>query len=114
MNPVPYDLYRKTFPAGAAVSLAGSAIDFVVLMKPAGATGLRQAAANRPAQNLVFLSTGRRIHVPALPGAPAREISIYDLSGKCLARAVLGRETSVFDAGEAAAVGLHLIRVRGL
>jgi hypothetical protein len=39
---------------------------------------------------------------------------MYDLSGKCLARAVLGREASVFDAGEAAAGGLHLIRVRGL
>jgi hypothetical protein len=88
--------------------------DFVVLMKPAGATGLRQTPGAAPARHLVFLSTGRRIRVPAIPGGPAREVSMYDLSGKCLARAVLGREASVFDAGEAAAGGLHLIRVRGL
>jgi beta-galactosidase len=115
MNPVPYDLYRKTFPAGASVSLAGSAIDFVVLMKPAGGTGLREMAAGKPpAAGLVFLSAGRRIRVPALAGSEAREVSLYDLGGKCLAKGILGQEESVFDAGEAVSGGLHLIRVRGL
>lgn len=113
MNLVPYDVYGKRFPAGAPVSLAGSAIDFVVLVKPSGQTGIRhQAAEIRAGAQYTFLSAAKRFAVPAIPGSPYREIAIYDLSGHCLQTAPLGEGAESFTAAGAAARGLRIIRMR--
>jgi beta-galactosidase len=113
MNLVPYDVYGKRFPAGASVSLAGSAIDFVVLVRPAGQTAIRRHADDRTAASgYAFLSAARRFDVAGLPGGPYREIAIYDLSGKCLQKARLGENEDYFTAAETAAEGVRIIRMR--
>jgi beta-galactosidase len=113
MNLVDYEVYGKSFPPGAAVSLGSSAVDFVVLLKPAGSTGIRAgnpAVAQLPGYS--FLSAAGRISVPRTPGNLPRAIGIYDLSGKCLLKAVLGGDQDVFLAGEAAGQGIRIIRVQ--
>jgi hypothetical protein len=113
MNPVAYEVYAKTFASGAAVSLAGSAVDFVVLVKAAGQTPLRPRAGEAPAaRDYAFLSAARRIAVPRMAGGLEREISIYDLSGRCLERASLADGQEVFDTADAAGAGIRIIRIR--
>jgi beta-galactosidase len=112
MNPVTYEVYGKPFASGAAVSLAGSAIDFVVLVKTTGLTGLRSGAGEvRASQGYVFLSAAKRIAVPRMPGGLPKEISIYSLSGKCVKKALLAGDQEIFEAGDAAGAGIHIIRI---
>lgn len=112
MNLVDYALYGKAFPAGAKVSLGSSVIDFVVLVKPSGVTGIREIArVASPRSGYAFLSADRRIVVPRLPGLPARTVGIYDLSGKCLQKAILRGDEDFFVAGKAAGQGVRIIRV---
>lgn len=113
MNPVAYEVYGKSFAAGAAVSLAGSAIDFVVLVKSAGPTGLGPRAEGIAiAHGYAFLSAAKRFAVPRMPGGLPREVAIYDLSGNCVKKARLAGDQGVFDAGDAAGAGIHIIRIR--
>jgi len=113
MNPVDYAVYGKTFPAGASVKLGGTAIDFVVLVKAVGRTGLRADARGiSPSSGYCFLSAEKRIAIPVAPGGATREIAIYDLFGKCLRKTMLGGNESVFDPGDAIGGGVHIIRVR--
>jgi beta-galactosidase len=113
MNLVDYEVYGKSFPAGASVEVGGTAIDFAVLVKAAGTTGTRtQAGGNPPSAGYHFLSAGRRFVVPRIPGSPFREIAVYDLHGRCLKTSIMGDNEDVFDAGEAAGKGVRLIRVR--
>ena len=113
MNLVDYELYGKALPAEAKVSLGSSAIDFVVLVKPSSVTGIRERArAAAPLSGYAFLSANRRVVVPRIPGYLARAVEIYDLSGKCLQKAVLRGDQDVFIAGEAAGQGVRIIRMR--
>lgn len=115
MNPVDYEVYGKTFAAGAAVKLGGTAIDFVVLVKAKGPTGLRaRAGAIPPASRYCFLSAAKRIPIPMVAGSVAREITIHDLSGKCLRKTTLRTSETSFDAGDAVGEGVHIIRVKAL
>jgi hypothetical protein len=113
MNLVDYAVYGKTFPAGASVKLGGTAVDFVVLAKAAGRTGMRAGARGiTPASGYAFLSAARRIAIPPAAGDAAREIALYDLSGKCLRKAMLSGKEAFFDAGDGLAGGVHIIRIR--
>lgn len=112
MDLVDYELYGKTFPAGAEVRLGSSAIDFVVLVKPSGTTGIGERA--RTAATLsryAFLSTDRRIAVPRIFGDLVRAVGIYDLSGKCLQKTILQGDQDVFIASQAAGQGVRIVRV---
>lgn len=112
MNLVGYELYGKSFSAGAKVSFGSSAIDFVVLVKPSGVTGIRETGKPAaPRSGYAFLTADRRIALPRLPGHPARTVWIYDLSGKCLQKAILRGEEEFFIAGKAAGQGVRIIRV---
>lgn len=113
MNPVDYVVYGKTFPAGSAVKLGGTAVDFVVLVKPAGSSGVRAGAPGiAPSSGYGFLSAAQRIAIPMVAGGAAREVALYDLHGKCLRRTLLRGNEAVFDAGNAIGGGVHIIRVR--
>jgi hypothetical protein len=113
MNLVEYAVYGKTFPAGASVKLGGTAIDFVVLVKAVGRTGLRAGARGiSPSSEYCFLSAAKRIPIPVVAGSVTREVSVYDLSGKCLRKSTLSGGQTVFDAGDAGGGGLRIIRVR--
>ncbi len=113
MNPVPFEVYGKFLPAAAAVNIAGSAIDFVVLVKAGGPTCIRGQAGEMGASRAYsFLSAANRFSVPRIPGSPYREIAIYDLSGKCLQKALLGEKEEFFTAAAAAAEGVRIIKVR--
>jgi hypothetical protein len=121
MNLVDCELYGKAFPVGAKVSLGGSALDFVVLVKPLGATGIRTQTRARAAaawSGYAFLSANRRVVVPGIhgypgrSGHPARVVGIYDLSGKCLQKAVLRGDQDAFIAREAVGQGVRIIRMR--
>lgn len=113
MNPVDYVVYGKTFPAGASVTLGGTSVDFVVFVKAAGRTGLRAEAGRiPPAPGYRFLSAARRIPIPAAAGRGAREIAVYDFSGKCLRKSMLSGDESFFDAGDGIGAGLHIVRIR--
>jgi beta-galactosidase len=115
MDLVDYELYGKAFPAGAKVSLGSSAIDFVVLVKPSGVTGIRERAKTAASMSgYALLSADGRIIVPRIPGNPSRVVGIYDISGKCLQQAVLQGGQDVFIAGPAAGKGIRIIRVSAL
>lgn len=113
MNLVEYEVFGNPVPAGASVQLGGSAVDFVVLVKPSGSSDVRNRAEFAPVPpTLSYLAAGRRIVLPALPGNGLREIAVYSLSGKCVQRFFLGNEVQTLDIGAAAAEGVHVIRVR--
>lgn len=115
MNLVEFEVFGNSFPAGSSVQVGGSAVDFVVLVKPSGATPIRNVADGAPASPfLSYLSAGRHVVVPRVPGAILREIAVYALSGKCVHRSFLGNEAKTMDIGAAAAEGVHLIRVRNI
>ncbi|MBW8888844.1 MAG: beta galactosidase jelly roll domain-containing protein [Fibrobacteres bacterium] len=113
MNLVDYEVYGKTFPAGASVKLGGTSVDFVAMVKAAGRTGIRKSERGIPAASgYRFLSAAKRIPIPLAAAGASREIVIYDLSGKCLRKAMLRGNEALFDAGDAIGEGLHIIQVR--
>ena len=93
LNLVGYQLFKKTYTPGSTVTLSSSAIDFVVLVRPTGATGIVPAAGQKNLRTALcaFKALGNNIIIPHDIPAAINSVAVYDLSGK-LVRRIIGRE----------------------
>ena len=116
LNRVVYQLFKKTYTPGSTVSLGSSAIDFVVLVNPAGASGVRftEHGATLSPASYVFKAVGGRIFVPRAAGSGPwrRTIEIYDLTGRRIQKSTIDGAVIDLENKAAAAGGVHIVYVR--